>query len=170
MGALAQHCMGEVTAAGPIVSRIKEQFIPIRLSMLESPAYRTLSVLARRVLNAIELEHLKHGGKDNNRLIVPYKTLCAYCCTANRRTLAQAIRELEALGFIIVIRGHAGNGVERAPNMFGLTYLPGHNGGPPSDNWKDISTIEEAQARLAAAKKGRPQSDWFKGAKHVGAI
>jgi hypothetical protein len=154
--------------------RIKEQFIPIRLSMLESPAYRALSMLARKVLNAIEVEHLKHGGKDNGQLIVPYNQLRKYCGGASKRTskrlIAQAIRELEALGFIMVIRGHAGNGVERAPNMFGLTYLPGHNGGPPSDEWKNIGSIEEAQARLAAAKEGRPQSDWFKGAQNAKVI
>jgi len=150
--------------------QIDEPFIMIRRSMLESPAYRVLSVMARRVLNAIEIEHLKHGGKENGKLIVPYKTLKTHCCAANHRVLAQAIRELEALGFILVVRGHAGNGVERAPNLFGLTYVPGHNGGPPSDDWKEFKTLEEAQARLVEAKKKRPQSNWFKAARSAQAI
>jgi hypothetical protein len=149
--------------------KIGEPFTPRRHSMKLSPAYRVLSLYARRVLDAIEIELEKHAGKDNGHLIVTYKTLRSYCCRANDRILAQAIRELETLGFAIVIRGHA-KGPKRAPNMFGLTYVPGHNGSPPTDDWKEIATLEEAHVRLAAAKKKRPQSCWFKAAQNAEAI
>ena len=167
MGAIAHHCVAKKQRAR-IVKKIGEPFTPRRHSMKLSPAYRVLSLYARRVLDAIEVELEKHAGRDNGQLIVPYKTLRAYCCTANDRILAYAIRELEALGFIEVIRGHAGNGAERKPNMFGLTYVPGHNGRPPTDDWKEISTLEEAQARLAASRKKRPQNEWFKAANIIG--
>jgi hypothetical protein len=150
------------------MKKIGEPFTPRRHSMKLSPAYRVLPLYARRVLDAIEIELEKHAGKDNGHLIVPYKTLRPYCCTANDRILAQAIRELETLGFVTVIRGHA-KGPERAPNMFGLTYA-GHNGGPPTDDWKEITTLEEAHVRLAAAQKRRPRSTWFKAAQNAEAI
>jgi hypothetical protein len=150
------------------MKKIGEPWTARRHSMKLSPAYRVLPLYARRVLDAIEIEHEKHAGKDNGRLIVPYRTLEEYCCKANNRILAQAIRELEALGFITVIHGHA-KGTEHAPNKFSLTYVPGHDGSQP-DNWKEIATFEDAHVRLAAAQKKRPQSNWFKAAQDAEVI
>jgi hypothetical protein len=151
------------------MTKIGEPWTPRRHSMKLSPAYRVLTLFARRVLDAIEIEHENHAGKNNGRLIVPYRTLGEYCGKANNHIIAQAIRELEALGFITVIRGHA-KGPEPAPNTFGLTYVNGHNGSQPTDDWKEISTLEDAHTRLAAVEKKRPQSDWFKAAQGAEAI
>ena len=41
--------------------------------MLESPAFRVLSLSARRVLDRIEIELAHHGGQDNGRLPVTYE-------------------------------------------------------------------------------------------------
>jgi hypothetical protein len=163
--------MAQEQGSARIMSRIKEQFIPIRLSMLESPAYRTMSLMARRFLNAVERENLRHGGKDNGKLIVPGKTLKEYCLTASTRMINEAKLEAEALGFLHFKRGSAANGPKRAPNEYGLTYLPGHNGhngGPPTDEWAEIKTIEEAKQRIEEAKYKRGQSDWFKAANVIG--
>lgn len=150
------------------MSRIKEPFIPIRRSMLESPGYQLLSTMARRVLIAIEAELLKHGGKDNGQLIVPYKTLKLFCHTSKKSAISQALRELVALGFLIIARGNGGIGKDRAPNLYRLTYMPGHNGGPAGDEWKEIQSAEEALNRMAAAKKPRPQTAWFRAANVIG--
>jgi hypothetical protein len=134
------------------MTKIGEPWTPRRHSMKISPAYRVLPLYARRVLDAIEIELENHAGKDNGRLIVPYITLGPYCCTANDRILAQAIRELEILGFITVIHVHA-KGPEYAPNMFGLTYAPGHDGSPPTDGWKEITSRRSTRTSRRSQKE-----------------
>jgi hypothetical protein len=49
-------------------NRINEQFLARVVSMLESPAYRVLSLSARRVLDRLEIELAHHGGNDNGDL------------------------------------------------------------------------------------------------------
>ena len=44
---------------------INEQFSPRTLAMLESPAYRVMSLAAHRVIARIEIELCHHGGNDN---------------------------------------------------------------------------------------------------------
>jgi hypothetical protein len=150
------------------MNRIKEQFIPHRRSMLESPAWRMLPLYARQVLDAIELEFLRHAGKENGQLIVTYPDFAKYCTVQDRTALAQAVRQVEALGFLIVVRGAAGTGNTRSPNLYRLTYLPGQNGGLPGNEWREIKSVEDALNRLAAVKKRRPQTNWFKAANVVG--
>jgi hypothetical protein len=42
------------------------------IEMLESPAYRALSLSAHRALSRIEIELAHHGGKDNGKLPVTF--------------------------------------------------------------------------------------------------
>jgi hypothetical protein len=144
------------------MSRIKEPWVPHRRSMLESPAWRMLPHLARQLLSRIELELMRHAGKDNGQLVATYDDLAKYALCQNPRAIAQAVRQAEALGFIIVTRGIGGIGATRQPNHFRLTYLPGQNGGPATDEWTEIQSEEDARARLAGVKKRRPQTGWFK--------
>jgi hypothetical protein len=150
------------------MNRIKEPFVPHRRSMLESPAWRMLPHLARQVLDAIEIELMRHGGKDNGKLTVTYVDFAKYCASQNSRTLVQAVRQGEALGFIIIVRGIGGIGAARQANQYRLTYMPGMNGGPPGDEWKKVQSEEDALARLAGVKKRRQQTAWFKTANIVG--
>jgi hypothetical protein len=151
------------------MKRIKEPWVKHRRSMLESPAWRMLPHLARQVVDAIELELMGHAGKDNVKLVVSYAEFAKYCTAGtHKRLIAQAIRQAEALGFLIIVRGTAGVGKNRLPNQYRLTYMPGLNDGPPSDEWSEIETIEDARSRLASVKKPRPQTNWFKAANVVG--
>ena|SRR5438128_11034086 len=96
-------------------------FAPRRIEMLESPAYRVLSLSARRVLDRIEIELAHHGGKDNGKLPVTYDDLAAY--GIERRAIPLAIRECGALGFLEVThQGRGGNAEFRSPNKFRLTF------------------------------------------------
>jgi hypothetical protein len=149
------------------MKRIKEPWIKHRRSMLESPAWRMLPHLARQVVDAIELELMRHAGKDNGQLVVPYSDLAKYSVSRNPRALVQAVRQAEALGFVIILRGVGGIGAARQPNQYRLTYLLGQNGGPPSDEWTEIRSEEDALARLADVKKRRPQTGWFRTANIV---
>jgi hypothetical protein len=149
--------------------RIKGSFIPHRRSMLESIAWRALPLLARQIIDAIEIELLRHAGRENGQLVVSYADFAKYCtASTHKRLIAQAIRQAEALGFLIIVRGTAGVGKDRLPNRYRLTYMPGLNGGTASDEWSEIKTIEEAQSRLASVRKPRPQTNWFKAGNVVG--
>jgi hypothetical protein len=117
--------------------------------MLASPAYRVLSLAAHRVLSRIEIELSFHAGKDNGSLIVTKEQFQEY--GVHHHGVAPAIRELEALGFLRVVRGSGGNGGYRKPNLFRLTYLPTGLDGPTNE-WAAVETVEDAEAVARAAR------------------
>ena len=118
--------------------------------MLESPAYRALSLSGHRVLARINIEHAHHGGQENGALPVTFRDFCEYgiCWDA----IGPAIREVEALGFIRVTEeGRAGNGDWRKPNN-ALTHLPTKDDPKQTEDWKRIKNIEEAEMIAKAAR------------------
>jgi hypothetical protein len=128
--------------------------------MLRSPAWRTLSLSARRVLDRIEIEMADHGGTDNGKLPVTYDDFERF--GIHRHAIGPAIREAVALGFLEVTEpGRAGNAEWRKPNVFRLTYR--HTAAAePTEEWRRISTDELAsslarQARAASQPKLKPQ-------------
>jgi hypothetical protein len=131
---------------------ISGQFAARLVEMLESPAYRILSLSARRVLDRIEIEFAHHGGTNNGRLKITYDDFEDY--GIHRHAIAPAIRELEALGFIRITQiGRAGNGEFRIPNKFALTHLPTDDNPSSTNDWRRIKTIEEATAISDAARR-----------------
>jgi hypothetical protein len=119
--------------------------------MLESPAFRVLSQSGHRVLARIEIELAHHGGNDNGQLPVTFQNFEEY--GIDRHSIAPAIRECEALGFIrIPVRGRAGNGEFRTPHKFRLTYLHalGEN---PTHEWARIEAIQHATELAQAARR-----------------
>jgi hypothetical protein len=130
--------------------KLKGQWTPRFVHMLESPAWRALSLSAHRALSRIEIEHMHHGGKENGQLPVTYDHFEEY--GIHRHAIAPALRELEALGFIeITEHGVAGNADHGTPNRFRLTYV--HVGRALATNeWRRIRTIEEAEAIAKAAR------------------
>src|SRR5471032_324042 len=95
-------------------NRISGQFAAQTIAMLESPAYRVLSLAAHRVLARIQIELANHGGTDNGALPVTYDQFVEY--GIHRHSIAPGIRQLVALGFIEVTeRGRHGNGEFRTP-------------------------------------------------------
>jgi hypothetical protein len=141
-----------------------DNYVRIWRSMLESPAYRALSLLARRVLARLELEHLRHGGRDNGRLICSYAQLMEYCCTTDKPGIANALYELKGAGFIDFKPGKVGPASDRVPNEYRLTYIPVSDDTPATNDWAAIETIEEAQAVVREFGKRRGRSKWFNGA------
>jgi hypothetical protein len=137
-------------------NRIGGQFAARLIEMLESPAYRVLSLSGHLVLARIEIEMAHHGGGDNGKLPVTYIDFEAYGIHCN--AIGPAIRECEALGFIEVAeRGFAGNREFRRPNLYRLTYR--HlNRADPTHEWRRIKTIAEAQMIARQVRKSvRPQ-------------
>src|SRR5580698_8858516 len=102
-------------------AEIPGQFAWRLIEMLESPAYRVLTLSAHRILARLEIEHAHHGGRDNGRLPLTYAQIVEY--GVDRDGIRPALNELVALGFIeITEHGCAGNEGFRRPNLFRLTY------------------------------------------------
>ena len=121
--------------------------------MLEAPAYQALSLSGHRVLARLEIEHGHHGGTDNGRLPVTYADFERY--GIERKSIAPALREVQALGFVrITARGRPSKSdFARHPNYFELTYIHGAYGEAPTHEWKRYKSLDEAinvaqQARL----------------------
>lgn len=113
---------------------------------------RTLSLSAIRVMHRLEIEHMRHGGAENGRLIVTHEQFAAWGIAQN--AIAPAIRELVALGFVeITEKGCGGNENQRRASRFRLTYVNTKNREQPTHEWRKIETIEDAE-RLGAEARG----------------
>jgi len=78
------------------------------VTLLNSPAYRVLSRAAHLVLSRIELELRNHGGYNSARLAVTFDDFVEY--GIHRHGVAPALREVEALGIVLITeRGRGGN-------------------------------------------------------------
>jgi hypothetical protein len=126
--------------------------------MLESPAWKALSLSGRRIIDRIEIEHGHHGGSDNGRLPVTFDDFEEF--GISHKCVAPAIREVVALGFVMVTeRGRPSESdFGRHPSCYRLTFLPVRRGTrwyDPPDEWKQIKTLEEALKIAAEARKAK---------------
>jgi hypothetical protein len=117
-------------------NRFSGQFSGRLIEMMESAAWRALSLAGRRVIDRVEIEHGHHGGTDNGKLPVTFDQFCEY--GLHRHSIAPGMREAIALGFLEVTqKGRAGNAEHRAPNLFRLTYRPSDGArGDGSHEWR----------------------------------
>jgi hypothetical protein len=106
-----------------------EAFAKLPRDLLESLAWRSLSIHSRRFVDFLLIEHMRHGGKDNGRLVAPRRQLIAFGIHAH--FVSAAIDEAERVGLIDCKRG-----IGRGPNVYGLTWLPRGPGEPPTDRWR----------------------------------
>ena len=119
----------------PKPKTIPGQFVPHRLEMLQSLAWRSLSGTARRVLERLEIEHMLHAGQKNGRLICTYNDFAEH--GIRRKSVAPAKRQLCATGFLEITQRGRRSADHGEPARHRLTYLPTQNSGP-SDEWRDI--------------------------------
>lgn len=121
--------------------------------MLESPAYRVLSLSAHRALSRVEVEFAHHGGQDNGKLPVTYDDFERY--GVRRRSIGPALLELGVLGFIVITEhGKMAKAAEyRRPNKFLLTSRPKQKGIEVADRWRQFKTTKEAEAAVKAARQ-----------------
>ena len=127
-----------------------EQFIKHRLAMRESPAWRHLPDNARRVLDRIEVEHLRHGGAENGKLVVTYADL--QHAGIRRASIFRAIQECAALGFLVVIEKGGIKGNHTWSSRYRLTYAAPKKGKPPTptDDWMQVVNDQMAKDILAS--------------------
>ena len=128
------------------------------IEMLESPTHRALSLSARRVLDRLEIELYRHGGKpeENGRLACTYDHFVEF--GIERHAIGPAIREVVALGFVEVTRqGCAGNAGYRQPTWYRLTYRHAGSDKRTTDEWRKIETVEQADMIAKAARTPQPK-------------
>jgi hypothetical protein len=126
--------------------------------MLESPAYRVLSLSAHRAMARLEIELANHGGKpeENGKLPCTFEHFVEF--GLHRHAIAPAIRELVALGFVEITRqGSAGNAGFRQPTLYRLTFRHCGSHKEATDEWRRIKSIKEAEAIAERARS--PQSE-----------
>lgn len=117
-----------------------EPWVWLTREMLRATTWRALSIAARRILDALLLEHLENGGRENGNLAVTYRQLAAYGVTND--DIHRGLAELQVCGFIRVVKQGfriAGGG---EPSRYAITWLVTFLGTPnaavPSDDWRDV--------------------------------
>ncbi len=124
------------------------------IELMESPAYRVLTLSAHRALSRIEVEYSHHAGQDNGKLPVTFDDFADY--GVHRTAIGPALAELEALGFIkITEHGKMARAAEyRSANKFLLMARPpGKNGIVTHGGWSRFKTMGEAEAAAVEARQ-----------------
>jgi len=111
-------------------------FVPHRLELVLSPAWRLAPVPLRRLLERLEIEHMRHGGFKNGALYVSYAQLQA--AGISRRKISALTLLGESLGLLEVLRQLEPLGDLRGPSSYRLTYLQTKSAAP-TDEWKLVN-------------------------------
>ena len=94
-----------------------EAFVKLPRDVLESTSWQQLGINARRFLDFLMIEHLRHGGKHNGYLLAPQRQLYDFGIGAHFVTAA--IEEVERAGLVTCERGTG-----KRPSYYGLTWIP----------------------------------------------
>jgi hypothetical protein len=131
---------------------ISGQFAPLLTEMLRSPAFRVLSLAARRVIDRVQVELGYHAGHDSARLPVSFADFEEH--GIHRHRIAAGIREAVALGFLKVTRaGRAGNADFRRIAHYQLTFAETVvDGEVATHDWRKFKTMAEAEAAAKLAR------------------
>jgi hypothetical protein len=130
-------------------------FVTHSKELRESPAWAALPDNARRVLDRLELEHMRHGGAENGNLKCTYSDFQQ--AGIRRASVALAIRQCVCLGFVEVTqRGRRSAAGFHTPSSYRLTYVYGcGNSSARTDEWRRYKAAEAAEAALQTAAQTR---------------
>jgi hypothetical protein len=128
-----------------------EAFVKMPRDLLESAAWRSLSLNSRKLIDFLMIQHTRHAGKKNGELLAPRRDLEQAGIPVNMIT--GAIEDAERVGVIDCKRGTG-----RQPSLYTMTWLPLSDGTDPSCRWRhcDAEATEIVAARKLA--KARDQS------------
>jgi hypothetical protein len=133
-------------------------FVMHDLQLRESPAWRALPDNARRALDRLEVELMRHAAYENGSLQCTYSDFAK--AGIRRASIPLALRQLVELGFIEIKQGRRAISKYRNPSLYRLTHLFSRVTGAkanmqPTHEWHNIKTDEEAQAALQRAAQSR---------------
>jgi hypothetical protein len=123
-------------------NRLKEQWSPRQTRLLESPAWRVLTLAAHRVIDRIDIELRHNAGRHNGDLIITFDQFERY--GIHRHSITPALQLAEALGIVTIKRGRGGNAAWRKPSRYGLTHQHTDDA-EPTNKWERIATMEDAE-------------------------
>ena len=109
-------------------------FVVHSQTMLESPAWKSLDHNTKKFLERLELEQMKHGGKDNGRLPCTYDDFEQY--GVRRQLILRSQRRAAAAGFAKVTQKGRRSPTGGTPALYLLTYLPKYDGTWPTNEWR----------------------------------
>lgn len=132
-----------------------EGFIPHRIELLTSPAWRKRPRPLATILERLEIEHMRHAGKENGNLHVSYDQFAAF--GVSRRAINPSLKIGVAIGLVEVIQSDAWEGDVRSPNRYRLTYVPAKGKLAPTDEWSFLD--DPRVTAVLAAMKAAPEHD-----------
>jgi len=137
---------------------IRGQFVAHARELRESWAWLALPDNGRRILDRLEIEHMRHGGAENGTLPCTYSDFVLH--GLRRASVSLAIRQCVALGFLeITQRGGRSISEFRNPSRYRLTYINGRGmSAIKSDEWKRITSADAATAALQRAAEEKNNS------------
>ena len=121
-------------------------FVMLPRALIQSEAWRSLGINARRLIDFLMIEHMRHWGKKNGLLLAPRQQLEQF--GIGTRYISGAIEQAERLGLVDCRRG-----VGRSPSVYGLTWLPMSDGNQPSNRWRSITTPEPRSLQMTSEGK-----------------
>jgi hypothetical protein len=134
-------------------------FVKLPRDLLESAAWRGLSINAGRLLDFLMVEHMRHGGKKNGELLAPWTQLENTGIGA--RHIGEAIADVVRSGLVDCTRG-----VGRQPSRYALTWLPMTDRSEPSNRWRSAVVPSEGKV-LQIPSQGKVAGTRREGTKPV---
>lgn len=133
---------GEIVHYGGRAKRWKfeEAFVGEPMSLLESPGYQALNFPAFKILAFLKLEHVRHGGVENGRLMAPHRQLQALGISP--RKIKPALAMLEAFGIVRCTSGGERLGGRPNAATYALTWLPTCDGSLPTEGFKSVTKAD----------------------------
>lgn len=128
-----------------------EPWIWLTREIIESDAWASLGINARRILDFLLLDHMAHAGTENGNLKATYKQLEIFGVASRYAT--GAIQQLEDVGLIECHRGGM-----RVATTYMLTWLPSKDGAPPTDRWRQFH-IQKSALQKAGSKPHKCKAD-----------
>jgi hypothetical protein len=122
--------------------KIGGQWVAHQVALIRT--LRELSFTARRILDTLEMEHCRHGGRENGKLICTYTDLKLGADITSSNAIARGLRELERYRLIKIQRGRRAFADMRFPSVYTLTYLHTYQDGKevaPTHDWKQKASI-----------------------------
>jgi hypothetical protein len=133
---------------------VSRAYVIVWRDLLESSAWRALGINGRRLIDFLMIEHTRHAGQENGRLVAPRKQLEQNGIGA--RHISGAIDECVRLGLVDCRRGTG-----RRSNTYALTWLPDADGREPSNRWRNyvLATTRETVEMTSEGKSLRMTSE-----------
>ena len=113
-----------------------QPWIWLTAELVNSLAWRSMSINCQKLVNRLIIEHRNHGGYENGHLVCTYKDFVEYGLTRNN--IRSAIEEAQALGLVKHQRGERVF-AKNQPNSYTLTFYATENMYPPTNDWKKLT-------------------------------